>query len=457
MMLNTSILREYDIRGIYPSTLNEQAARRIGAAFATTAAAEGDGPLCVGYDGRQSSPALTAALIEGIRSTGCNVLDIGVGPTPMLYYAVCTTQGARGGIMVTGSHNPPDHNGFKFMLGKKPFFGEQIKALAQVTPSAATSPGLLQHVDISAHYLTELRAAWPEGARPLHVAWDAGNGATGDIMVQLAARLPGTHILLNETIDGTFPVHHPDPAVAENLEQLMHTVRDNRCDLGIAFDGDGDRIGVVDDAGEIVWGDELLALYAADVLQTTPGSTIIADVKASQGLFSEITRLGGHALMWKTGHSHIKAKMLEIGAPLAGEMSGHMFFADRYFGFDDALYAAIRLLGLLARSSVPLSELRRRLPRYVSTPEMRFVCEDDKKFAFIDAVKTRLQTAGATVIAVDGVRVQTPDGWWLLRASNTQPMLSARCEAKDAAGLKRLQAALGQALEAEGMACPSFA
>ncbi len=268
----------------------------------------------------------------------------------------------------------------------------------------------------------------------LRVAWDAGNGATGEIMAALCQRLPGKHIALNEKIDGTFPAHHPDPTVPENLAQLIAAVKQDGLDVGIAFDGDGDRIGVVDDEGGILWGDQLLMLYGADVLREKPGATIIADVKASGALFEEIERLGGKPLMWKTGHSLIKSKMAETKSPLAGEMSGHIFFADKYFGYDDALYAAVRLISLLSRSGKKLSDLRKALPKRVNTPEIRFPCDDSRKFAVIDEVKARLKKAGADFSDVDGVRVSGPDGWWLLRASNTQPMLVARCEAKDEAG-----------------------
>ncbi len=292
--------------------------------------------------------------------------------------------------------------------------------------------------------------------RELTVAWDAGNGAAGEAMAALVARLPGRHFLLYEEIDGSFPNHHPDPTVPENLRQLQDTVRAEGCDLGIAFDGDGDRIGVVDGGGEILWADQIMVLLAADVLAERPGATIIADVKASQVLFDEIARMGGTPLMWQTGHSLIKAKMKETGSPLAGEMSGHIFFADRYYGFDDALYAAVRLLSILGQSEETLADVRARLPAAVNTPEIRFDCAEHRKKAVIEEVKARLRAEGAEVNDIDGARVSTPDGWWLLRASNTQAVLVARCEAADEAGLGRLKAQLAAQLTASGIDPPAF-
>lgn len=290
----------------------------------------------------------------------------------------------------------------------------------------------------------------------MKIAWDAGNGSAGEAMAMLCAKLPGEHILLNETIDGTFPAHHPDPTIPKNLEQLRDTVLAQGCDLGIAFDGDGDRIGVIDGMGRILWGDQLMVFLAADVLAGKPGSEIIADVKASQTLFDEVARMGGKPVMWRTGHSLIKARMAETGAPLAGEMSGHIFFADRYYGYDDALYAAVRLLGFLARSDRSIAELRDSLPQPVNTPELRFPCGETRKFEVIEEVADRLRKAGADLSDVDGVRVRTADGWWLLRASNTQDVLVARCEAADEAGLERLKAALVEQVRASGVEPPAF-
>ena len=453
-----TIFREYDIRGIVGETVSAQDAYYIARAFGTKAyKAQPDSFVCVGMDGRLSSQELHEAVCQGILDSGLSVVDIGLGPTPMLYYAAYTKK-AVGGIMITGSHNPPDHNGFKFVFQNKAFYGADITELKTIAESnnLVTGTGKIEKQDIRETYIQAMLNAY-DGTRKLSVAWDAGNGATGEIMSALCDRLEGNHTKLNEIIDGTFPAHHPDPTVPENLLQLIETVRTKKLDAGIAFDGDGDRIGVVDDEGEILWGDQLLMLYAADILLAIPNATIIADVKASGALFEEIERLGGVPLMWKTGHSLIKSKMAETGSPLAGEMSGHLFFADKYYGFDDALYAAVRLLGLLSRSGKKLSDLRKALPQRINTPEIRFPCDDLRKFKVIDEVKSRLEKAGENFSAVDGVRVNTIDGWWLLRASNTQAMLVARCEAKDNSGLERLQNELRSELEKSGVTpCASF-
>jgi phosphomannomutase len=452
-----TILREYDIRGVVGTTLSAADARAIGRTYAITLAEAGGNRLAIGYDGRLTSPELEAALVDGVISEGADVVRIGRGPTPMLYYAAATL-GVDGGIMVTGSHNPPDYNGFKFVFQGKSFYGAQIQRLGETAlelGSPQRAQGRIQEHSIREDYIARLARDY-NGDRPLIVAWDPGNGATGEVVQELTARLPGRHVLLNETIDGTFPAHHPDPTIPENLLQLQAAVARERCDLGIAFDGDGDRIGVVDGKGRILWGDQVMTVLAADVIRTQPGATIIADVKASQVLFDEIARLGGTPLMWRTGHSLIKTKMAEIGAPLAGEMSGHIFYADRYYGYDDALYAAVRLIGILGRIDESLAVLRDRLPAVVNTPELRFPCADDRKFAVVDEVRRRLKAAGARLSDIDGVRVQTADGWWLLRASNTQDVLVARAEARDDAGLERLKTALIGELAASSITPPRF-
>ena len=453
---DASMFREYDIRGIAGQSLRVEDAYFIGRAFGTTAATfDENGTICVGRDGRVSSPLMVEALIRGIMDCGIRVVDIGLGPTPMLYYAA-KSMDATGGVMVTGSHNPKDHNGFKFVLNNGPFFGQDIQGLRMIGEAGPFAKGAGEHVvrDIRDEYLKVLVSAY-DGDRPLRAVWDAGNGATGEIMEGLAQALPGEHVTLFSEIDGDFPNHHPDPTEPHNLEDLIAVVRKNAMDVGFAFDGDGDRIGVVDDEGGILWGDQLMMLYAADVLGERPGATIIADVKASGALFEEIERLGGKPLMWKTGHSLIKSKMAETRAPLAGEMSGHIFFADKYYGYDDGLYAAIRLLSLLSRQGAKLSALRKALPQRINTPEVRFSCADDRKFDVIIEVKKRLKMAGAEVNDVDGVRVSTDDGWWLLRASNTQPVLVARCEARDSGGLARLRQALKDQLALSGVDLPN--
>jgi phosphomannomutase len=454
-----SLYREYDIRGIVDSTLFAADAFKIGRSFAEIVCAKGGKRVVIARDGRISSPALASALAAGLASGGVTVEDAGLGPTPMLYFASHSVK-ADGAVMVTGSHNPPDHNGFKIVLGNKPFFGAAIQQLQQLVAGQdmpgpddeRAEPAMLP--EVAGDYLARLLRDWRPG-RDLTVVWDPGNGATGDIAALLAARLPGRHIVINQTIDGTFPAHHPDPTDAATLTQLQDRVALERADLGIAFDGDGDRIGVVDGLGRILWGDHLLLLLAEEVLQARPGATIIADVKASQSLFDQIAALGGQPLMWRTGHSLIKAKMAETGAPLAGEMSGHIFIGDHYYGFDDALYAAIRLLSIIAGwPTETLAQRFDRMPKLLNTPELRFDCPDDSKFAVVEEVRQRLRRSGAQFDDLDGVRVKGGDGWWLLRASNTQAVLVARCEGQDAAALARMKGELAGHLQAVGVALP---
>ena len=453
---DATILREYDVRGILGRTLGEADARALGRAFAVCVLDAGGKRVAVGRDGRLSSPVLEAALVAGLKESGIDVLRIGLGPTPMLYFASATL-GVDGAVMVTGSHNPPDHNGFKLVLAGKSFYGADIQRLGRIAAAGEfrSGTGAVSSVEVLDTYVARLLQDY-DGKRALTVVWDAGNGATGEAVVRLTAKLPGRHLLLNEKIDGTFPAHHPDPTEPETLIQLQAAVKEHRADLGIAFDGDGDRIGVVDAKGRILWGDQLMTVLAADLVRARPGATVIADVKASQVLFDEIARVGGKPLMWRTGHSIIKTKMAEIGAPLAGEMSGHIFYADRYYGYDDALYAAVRLVGILGRSAATLAEMRDRLPQVVNTPELRFPCAEDRKFAVVAEVRDRLKQAGADMTDIDGVRVRTADGWWLLRASNTQAVLVARAEARDAQGLGRLKSALVAELGRSGIEPPQF-
>ncbi len=451
-----TILREYDVRGTVGKDLTEADARALGRAFATWLAKKGGKTVHVGRDGRKSSPVLEPALVEGLTAGGMDVVRVGEGPTPMLYYATVSGK-SDGGIQVTGSHNPPRYNGFKFMAFGKAFYGADILALGAIAAAGdyASGKGSVRDQAVFDAYVGRLAQDY-DGKVPLAIGWDAGNGAAGPAMKALTEKLPGRHVLLFETVDGEFPNHHPDPTVPKNLEHLIAAVAKEKLDLGIAFDGDGDRIGVVDGKGRILWGDQMMALLARDVVAAKPGATIIADVKASQVLFDEITRIGGTPLMWKTGHSLIKSKMAETGAPFAGEMSGHIFFADRYYGFDDALYAAVRLVSFVARSGKSLAELRDELPIVINTPELRFPCAEDRKFKVAEEVKARLLARKANVNDCDGVRVLTDDGWWLLRASNTQDVLVARCESKTAEGLERLKAALVAELDASGVAPPQF-
>lgn len=458
-IFNPTIIREYDIRGIVGQTLTTDDALALGKAFGSMVARAGGKRITVGYDGRTHSPSFEEALITGLLSTGAEVERIGLGPTPMLYFAA-THSKADAGIMVTGSHNPSDQNGFKMMMGKHlpgggPIYGEAIKKLATMAAhnDYVFGVGSVSTSDIRAVYVERLLQDY-QGKLPLNVVWDCGNGAGGEITRMLTEKLPGKHTLLFADIDGRFPNHHPDPTEAHNLIDLQKAVAEQHADLGIAFDGDADRIGAVDGQGRIVAGDQLLAIYATEVLQTHPGATIIADVKASQVLFDKIAKLGGKPLMGKTGHSLIKVKMAETHSPLAGEMSGHIFFADKYYGFDDALYAGVRLISLLSASGMSLAAYRDSLPQTVNTPELRFPIDEARKFAVVDAVKARLEKAGATVNDTDGVRVLTTDGWWLLRASNTQAVLVARAESQNEQGLARLKQQLADHLQACGVSMP---
>lgn len=453
---DSSILREYDIRGVVGETLSAADAAAVGRSFGSVIRDAGGERVCVGYDGRLSSPEMAQALIGGLRAAGVSVILVGLGPTPMLYFATHVLE-ADGGVMVTGSHNPPDYNGFKMVLGKAPFWGDDIAGLGRRAAAAdwRSGDGGFEEVELLERYVARLAEGYDAG-RGLRVAWDAGNGAAGVAMTMLTETLPGEHILLNAEIDGRFPAHHPDPTVPENLEQLCDTVAREGCEAGIAFDGDGDRIGVVDGAGRILWGDQLLTFFARDLLVRMPGATVIADVKASDVLFDEVARLGGNPVMSPTGHSIIKAKMAELGAPLAGEMSGHIFLGERYYGFDDALYAAVRLLDIVARSDASLAEMRDSLPAVLNTPEIRFEVVEERKFALVDEIKARLLQAGAEVSAVDGVRVKRPEGWWLLRASNTQNVLVIRCEAKSQEALDSLKSEVAAELRLSGLQPPAF-
>lgn len=437
MTVDSSIFRAYDIRGIVGASLTEETARLIGRAFGMMLHEENRGlTVCTAYDGRTSSPGLEEALTTGLKQSGIHVIRLGMGPTPLLYFGTKYLE-AAGGVMITGSHNPPSYNGLKMLFDDGPVYGERIRRLYDIiaaddfTPDAA---GTDETRDVATTYITRLLEEAPAN-RNLSVIWDCGNGVTGDIVKILAKRLPGRHKVLFGEIDGTFPHHHPDPTVPENLADLIAAVAKEKADIGIAFDGDGDRIGVVDARGRIVWGDQLMALYARDILADNPGATIIADVKASQGLFDDITHHGGKALMWKTGHSLIKAKMAETRALAAGEMSGHIFFADRYYGFDDALYAALRLLSVLEKRALRLEDFLDSLPQTFYTPEIRIPVGALSKFGIIDDLKRQMQDNQAKFIDVDGIRAITKEGWWLLRASNTEEILVFRAEAQSAEGL----------------------
>ena len=460
-----SILREYDLRGTVGRTLHEADAFAWGRSFAThvrrAGGSQGPWRVAVGRDGRTTSPMLERALVEGLTASGVDVVRIGLGPTPMLYFAEATLR-VDAGIQVTGSHNPREDNGFKMALRGAACFGEELRRIAALAAAGdwERGSGDVTEADVMGAYVDRLVAALApafqkrpaESAGPaLRVGWDAGNGAAGPVVEQLVKRLPGEHHLLFTDVDGDFPNHHPDPTIEANLADLKALVAAKRLHFGVAFDGDGDRIGAVDGEGRVVWGDQILAILAGPVLAEEPGAPIVADVKASNALFDRIRALGGRAIMAPSGHSRIKARMKEEGAPLAGEMSGHIFFGQDYHGFDDALYAAVRLIRALALAGRSLAQERDAMPALVATPELRFAVDPARKDAVVAEVRERLAAVGADMVTVDGVRVSDADGWWLLRASGTQDMLTARAEAADEAALARLLASLDAQLAASGV------
>jgi phosphomannomutase len=465
---HSSIIRAYDIRGIYNETLFDIDAFFIAKSFASFLHKNSKNKVVVGCDGRISSQPLKAQLIRGLIESKIDVIDVGVGPTPMIYFSLYQLN-CDAAIMVTGSHNPKNHNGFKIMLSDRPFFGDDIINLANIAAKGdfaevdlSKTESLLKEIDVKEEYIKRILAdceiAKSESEllneidditpkKTLTIAWDAGNGAAGEIMKKISERIFGEHFLLFEEIDGNFPNHHPDPTEVKNLQDLKKLILEKKCDIGIAFDGDGDRIGVMDDEGEVIWGDQLLIFYAREILQKKPAATIIADVKASNILFDEIKKSGGNAVMHKTGHSFIKAKMKETKAALAGEMSGHIFFADKYYGFDDAIYAAIRIINILVNSDLKLSDLRKSLPKTYSTEEIRINCDDDKKFKIMEELKNKLIADKVEFNDIDGVRVCEKSGWWLIRASNTQAVLVVRAEANSRQELENIQDKIKRHLE----------
>jgi phosphomannomutase / phosphoglucomutase len=431
--MNPHIFREYDIRGLVDKDLTEETARLIGLSYGTELQRRGGGTAVVGRDVRLSSPALAAALIEGISGTGCGVLDAGVVPTPVLYFSILN-YGGDGGVMVTGSHNPVEYNGFKLSVGAASMFGDEIRRVREIIEeesffSGSGKVGKISPVKKYTDYIAERISL----GRKLKVAVDAGNGTAGEIAPELFRRLGCEVIELYCDPDGSFPNHLPDPTVPELMNDLMEKVKEAGSDLGIGFDGDADRLGAVDEKGNIVWGDRLLGLFAAEILKEG-NRKIIFDVKCSQALVEFIESSGGTPVMWKTGHSLIKKKMKDENAPLAGEMSGHMFFADDYYGYDDAIYASCRLLELLSKKDFTLSALDAGIPRYVSTPEIRVDVPDEDKFKIVEEAGKYFRENHKT-IDVDGVRILFPEGWGLIRASNTQPVIVLRFEARTGEGL----------------------
>ena len=448
------VFREYDIRGVADRDLTDDLVRKIGRGLAKMLRPDGASKphprIVVCRDCRRSGPRLFEALVHGLTEAGADVVDVGVGPTPLMYFGVHHLD-ADGGVMITGSHNPGDENGFKIMKGKASFFGADLQKLADYVQTS-TEPlgpkGSLETCPIEEAYLDELRRRIHLGATDMTVVIDAGNGAAGPLGVRALRDTGLSPVALYCDMNGSFPNHHPDPTVPKNLEVLIATVKEKNARVGIAWDGDGDRMGVVDQSGEIVWGDRLLALFARDILGEKKGAVVIGEVKCSQSTYDDIAKHGGRPIMWKTGHSLIKTKMKEEKALLAGEMSGHFFFADRYFGYDDGIYAALRLLEILSRGSQTVVELLRDLPQGVSTPEIRVDCPDALKVEVVAGVKERLRGKGE-LTEIDGVRITYPDGsWGLVRASNTGPVIVVRFEAPSAGRLAEVRREVEGALDA---------
>jgi phosphomannomutase/phosphoglucomutase len=438
MEINPQIYREYDIRGVVHRDLTPEVVRRIGQGFGTYMVRRGKKSLVVGRDGRLSSEGFSEALIDGLLSTGCEVVSIGLCPTPVYYFSLFYLD-KDGGMMITGSHNPPEFNGFKVSVGKSTIFGKEIQELGELIKKGDFEKGkgkLIEKEIISAyqaHIKRDIRLQ-----KKVKVVIDAGNGTAGLVAGPLLKDLGCEVEELYCEIDGRFPNHFPDPTIPEYLKDLIERVKKNQAEVGVGYDGDGDRIGVVDDEGRMIWGDQLMILFSREILKEHPGATFIAEVKCSQNLFQDIERHGGKAIMWRTGHSLIKEKMRETKALLGGEMSGHLFFADRYFGYDDAIYASCRLVELLSKTEKKLSQLLEDVPKTYITPEIRVECPDEIKFRVVERVKEDLRKE-FPIIDVDGVRVQFEEGWGLVRASNTQPVLVLRFEALSETGLQKIK------------------
>ncbi len=437
-MINRQLFREYDIRGIVDRELTEEAVTLVGMAFGTLVRRNGGSFITCGRDGRLHSERLEKALIKGLHATGTDVVDIGQCPTPVLYFSLFHLE-SHGGIQITGSHNPPDYNGLKMCLGRETIYGGKIQKLRELIEKGdfESGDGQVKHRDILPDYMSYLKENI-KVSRPVKVVLDCGNGVAA-LTAPEAFRQAGCNVTsLFCTVDGNFPNHHPDPTVLENLVDLKDAVIQGQAELGIAFDGDGDRIGVVDETGRVIYGDKILMILARSLLARHPGAAVIGEVKCSYLLYDDIKAHGGKPVMWKTGHSLIKQKMKETGALLAGEMSGHVFFADRYFGYDDATYSALRLVEIVSEGHRPLSSFLEDIPETVSTPEIRVECPEELKFTMVKEMKKWLG-ANYDIIDVDGVRVVFPDGWGLIRASNTQPVLVLRFEAETQERLQEIR------------------
>jgi len=436
--MNPRIFREYDIRGLVDQDLTEEVVSYLGQGYATYMSNCGKRRVVVGRDGRLSSPRFQKALVKSLVSGGLEVVDIGVCPTPVFYFSLFHLD-REGGVMITGSHNPPEFNGFKICVGKETLYGEQIQELRKLIEAKkfVTGEGSVIFQEIIPAYQNYLRNNI-RLRRKLLVVLDSGNGTAGAVAPKIIRDLGCQVVDLYSEVDGRFPNHHPDPTVPENMENLISKVKETGAEVGIGYDGDADRIGAVDQLGNIIWGDQLMILFSREVLRNHPGATIVSEVKCSQNLYDEIAKHGGRGIMWRAGHSLLKSKMKEEKALLGGEMSGHIFFADRYFGYDDAIYASCRLLEILSLSDKTIPDLLSNVPKTFNTPEIRVDCPDDQKFALVERVRESFR-GEYPLVEVDGVRVLFPDGWGLVRASNTQPVLVLRFEAKSAESLKGIQ------------------
>jgi len=449
--VNPNIFREYDIRGRVPEELNRETAYSLGQCFGAYYVSSGAKRISLGRDCRLSSQELSAGVSEGLMDAGIHVVELGMVPTPLLYFSLHRLD-VDGGVQITGSHNPPEYNGFKICLGKTTIYGEEIQKLRRIGESGSfpKGKGSVESKEVIQPYQEEILKGIRCGQIPRRVVLDAGNGVAGLVAPELYSRMGIEVEKLFCEPDGRFPNHHPDPTLPENLKHLVQKVSDTSADLGIAFDGDADRIGVVDRRGKIIWGDQLMIIFSRDLLKRHPGAKIIGEVKCSQVLYDDIRKHGGMPIMWKAGHSLIKGKMKEEGALLAGEMSGHIFFAERYFGYDDAIYAGARLLEILTTESKELEELLAGVPSLVSTPEIRMDCPDDKKFQIVAALASEFKKE-YQVIDVDGARVVFDGGWGLIRASNTQPVLVLRFEAQDHKTLQEIQKIFMDKLAKKGL------
>ncbi|MFZ7112431.1 MAG: phosphomannomutase/phosphoglucomutase [Desulfatiglandales bacterium] len=446
--MNPNIFREYDIRGRVPDDLDQETVHRIGLALGTYYGQKGVKEVSLGRDCRLSSPDLADALRVGLRETGTHVLDVGMVPTPLLYFSLFHCE-LNGGVQITGSHNPPDQNGLKICLGKSTIYGEEIQKLREIAESErfAKGRGRCKETEVNTPYLEALQQNLRPGGVERKVVVDAGNGVGGPVAVEVYQNMGLDVRALFCEPDGHFPNHHPDPTIPAYLEALVSKVSASEADLGIAFDGDADRIGVIDPEGRIIWGDQLMILFARDLLKRHPGAKIIGEVKCSQALYDDIERHGGRPIMWKAGHSLIKGKMKEEGALLGGEMSGHLFFADRYYGYDDAIYAGARLMEILTREREGIMDLLADVPKMFSTPEIRLDCPDEEKFRVVRDLAEEFKR-DYRVIDVDGARVLFDGGWGLVRASNTQPVLVLRFEAEDERRLEEIRQVFMSKLEA---------